>query len=54
MNPGVIKAAKIAVSVAAAVVPMAAAYFDKKDADEKLNQKVAEAVANAMKKGEES
>lgn len=54
MKPGVIKGLKIAVSVAAAVVPMAASYFEKKDADEKMNKKIAEAVANAVKNGEES
>ena len=50
LNPMVVKGLKIAVNVASVAVPLAAKYFADKEMDEKIAQKAAEAVAEAMKK----
>lgn len=44
------KVAKIAVSVAGVGVTLVTNYFDKKDLDEKVASKVAEAMADAAGK----
>lgn len=49
MNPMVIKAAKIGVKVLGVVVPIATAYFDKKDREALIAKEVAKAIAKLNK-----
>jgi len=52
MNQTTMKIAKVAVKVIGIAATFATGYFADKELDDKISKKAAEAVANAMKKGE--
>lgn len=50
MNPVVMKSLKFAVKVGSIVLPIAVNYFAEKDLEQKIAEKAAEAVAEALNK----
>ena len=49
MNPVVFKVAKIAIQVASLGVSLAASFLSKKELDNQITEKVAEAIAKSTK-----
>ena len=49
MNPVVFKVAKIAIQVASIGVSLAASFMSKKELDNQITEKVAEAIAKSTK-----